>query len=496
MNRLCFGLCCGWLAICLVAPAMGKDRDRFDFADSPPLPQRNPEADQARSDADQAYQKGEYRRVIELADRLLAAFPTDNPHVAYYHRASAKIELGRQARSAKEIRDGIADARQAISMAENRYRWLYIPYLFGLTSLAEIEGRPEHADLAIQAVGPLLEQPTGEGFTSHDKANLYYQRALAHSSRRNLKAAAADWSQAVQLNPHHLGAHIQRADAYVRLGQTADADVAYGDAVRRFPATPLVINARGTFRRGTGDLAGAVADFSRAVQIDPQFAVGYVNRGLCLAEQNNAQAAEADYALALRQKLDAGTQALALRLRAQARLSLGNAAGSIADYTSALRLNPQDAGLYEERGFAQYFQRDYAAALADFSKVLQLDPNFVRIIPWQALALSRLGKTADVKAQFARVAELRPAPNAWVARLCEFLDERIKPQELIDAAGEFGESGKQARLCEAHYFMGQKKRLVDEEGPAVEQFRQAVATQAFTLAAYRGSRFELGAFSK
>lgn len=473
--------------------ARDRDQDNFNFSS---IPQRNPAADQARNEADQAYQRGEYQKVIELADRLLASFPADNPHVAYHLRASARIELGRQAGSAKQVRDGITDARTALASAGNQYRWLYVPYIYGLASLAEIERRPEHAEMALKVVGPILAQPTGEGFSTDDKANLYFQRGMAYAAKQDLKSAAADWSEAIRLNPQHLTAHMKLAEAYVQMGQPKAAVAAFDSAARQFPSNAIVFNNRATFRRGTGDLDGAVADFSRAVQFDRQFAMAYFNRGLCLAEQNNPRAAEADYGEALKFQLDPATQLLAYRLRAQSRLSQGNAAGALTDYAAALRVNPRDATLYEERGFVGIFKKDFAAAIADFDKALQLDPNLARVIPWRALALARAGKTAEAKAQLSRVAELKASEIAWVVKLCEFLDDRISEGDLLAAVTEFGETGKQARLCEARYFIGQKKVLAAEDAAAAEQFREAVATKVYPLSAYRGARYELGEFSR
>ena len=69
----------------------------------------------------------------------------------------AKVELGRIDRSGKQIRDAIADARQGIILAGNEFPWVHIPYLYGLTTLAE--NRREHADLAIKVVTPVLQLP-------------------------------------------------------------------------------------------------------------------------------------------------------------------------------------------------------------------------------------------------------------------------------------------------------------------------------------------------
>lgn len=471
-----------------------RDQDRDDFA--PPLPaQKNPEADRNRAEAEQAYQKGDFRRVVEIANLLLATYPTDNPHVAYYWRASAQVELGRQARSARQVRDGIADARQGIGLEGKRFAWLYIPYLYGLSSLTELEKRSDHATLAIQVATPLLQRPIGTDFTADDKAQLYFQRAVAQTAKKDLAAATLDYTEAIKLNPQHVGAHINRAEALAAQRRTKDAIAAYDEAVRQFPNLLVAHNNRGNLRQSVGDLDGAIGDFTRALQIDPKFGVGYINRGHCLARQNSPQAAEGEFAQALQQTMDAPMQGVAYRFRAVARLSQGNTEGALADYAAAMKLAPRDATLYEERGCARFFARDFPGAAADFAKALEINPQLVRLIPWQAVALARGGKTAEARATLDAARNAKSAPPAWIAKLDAYLAEQITEPDLLAAAAELTpETEKSQRLCEARFFIGQKKLLANEPDAAAEQFREALATKSFAATAFRGARFELNDF--
>ena len=323
-----------------------RDRDSEERNDDRPSP---PEVLEARAKADTSYQQGDYAKVIELTNWLIDNFPTDNVHFAYHLRASAKIELGKVAGSAKQVREGISDARAGIGLAGVKYPWLHIPYLYGLTALAEIEHRPEHAEMAIKAVTPVLAYAATKEFTEDDRAQLYYQRGLAYTAKRDFKLAAADFSQAVKLSPQLLGAHIKHAESLAALGRSKEALAAYDECVAEFPANLLAYNERGEFKRTTGDLEGAVSDFTRCLAIDSKFAIGYINRGRSLMQQNSPQAAEGDFSEALKLKLDAGTAVLARRLRAVARLGQGNTAAAITDLSAALKANPQDPTLYEER---------------------------------------------------------------------------------------------------------------------------------------------------
>ncbi len=452
-----------------------------------------PQVLETRSRADQSYQRGDYPKVIELTNWLIQNYPNDNPYFAYHLRASAKVELGRASGSAKQVRDGISDARQALATHGTAYPWLHIPYLYGLSSLAEIERRPEHADLAIKVVTPVLNFPLKKDYSKDDRANLFYQRGLAYAAKRDYKSAVADQEETIRQMPLHLGAHIKRAEALEAMGQIKQALAALDDSVAKFPNEVLVFNERGKLRRMTGDLEGAVDDFSHCLSIDPKFLIGYLNRGLCLAEQNNPQAAEGEYSEALKLS-PAGPQALlAYRLRAAARLCQGNAAGSLEDYSAALKADPQNAALYEERGYARYFHKAFAEAVADFAKARQLNPQLSQLVPWESLAQARAGQAAEARALLQTTQAAKTPPSGWTAKVCSYLLDDAGEQELMDAAGSEAKI-KDKLLCEAHYFVGQKQLLRDDGAKAAEHFREALGAKAYELSAYRGARYELDDF--
>ncbi len=478
-------------SVVAIAEAAFQESDPFGPS---PVSTSPPQVLEVRSRADTSYQRGDYAKVVELANWLIQNYPNDNAYVAYHLRASARVELGRASGSAKLVREGISDARQALASQGSAYPWLHIPYLYGLSSLAEIERRPDHADLAIKVVTPVLNFPLKKDYTKDDRANLFYQRGLAYAAKRDYKSAAADQEEAIHEVPLHLGAHIKRAEALEAMGQTKAALAALDDSVAKLPNDVLVFNERGKLRRTTGDLEGAIDDFSHCLSIDSKFLVGYLNRGLCLAEQNSPQAAEGDYSEALKLNPGGAQAPFAHRLRAAARLAQGNSAGSVEDYSAALKADPQNATLYEERGYARYFQKKFAEAIADFTKSRQLNPELSQLIVWQSLAQARAGQAAEARAFLQTALADKAPPSGWTAKVCNYLLDEANEEALMDAAAGAEAKVKEKVLCEAHYFVGQKQLLRDDAAKAAEYFRQAIDSKAYELSAYRGSRYELDDF--
>jgi len=480
------------LACLALSPAHGRDRDRKsrdrdDEVESPP------EVVNARSQAQSAYQQGDFAKAIELSDWLIARFPKDHIYVPHYLRGSAKVELGQRQRSAKLLREGIADARQAILLEGQRYPRLHVPYVYGLSSLATLERRPEHAEMAIKVVTPLLSLPQTEDYPADDRANLYYQRGVAYAAKRDLKAAAADYAEAIKISPDHLGAYIKRAETLATLGQPAPALAAYDEAVSRFPNSLLAFNERGSFRKSNGDLDGAISDFTRSLQIDPRMAVGYVNRGSCLVDRNEPLAAEADFSEALKFAADSGTKTLALRLRGSARLAQGNAKGALADFSEALRANPEDGTIYEERALAHFFARNFTIAAADFAHAAKLNPQATHLVFWQALSVARAGQSGEARTLLTTAMAGKSPPTGWTAKIVGFLLDEASEEELLAAAGSDSRL-KNRQLSEARYFAGQKQLLHENAAAAEQHFREAIALNDYLSPSFRGSRYELGEF--
>ncbi len=50
----------------------------------------------------------------------------------------------------KELRDGIEDARESLKIGGGSEVNYYLPYLYGMVSLANIEDKKEHANVALE----------------------------------------------------------------------------------------------------------------------------------------------------------------------------------------------------------------------------------------------------------------------------------------------------------------------------------------------------------
>jgi tetratricopeptide (TPR) repeat protein len=460
------------------------------FAAAPPLPSfgqapagtaKSP-AEQKKSQAEEAYKLGDFDKAIQLTNDVLRTNPND--HVALYLRGSARVEEGLQKRDGQFLRDGIADAREAIRLGGKENSIYYLPYLYGMTNLSIVENRKDHAQVAVQIADQALASKT---LKPDEKANLMYQRGLAKAFLGETDAAVQDFEEAGRLNPQLLAAFTAAADTLARAGRADAAKAAFDRAVKAFPNNALVYNNRGEYLRSVNDTDKAIADLTRAVEIDPNYYYAYTNRGFALMQADNPAAAENDFSASLKLNPD---QPMVYGLRGSARLAQGKFDAAIADHLKATQMVPNNPVALMDLGFAQFFAGKYEEAARNFEKVMELNPNYRHLQPWRVAALEQLGRKDAAQTEYAAVFDKPAESRDWVDNLLAFQYDRINADQLL-AAVDPKEPVRTAQIAEAEYFIGRKLGQQGQAAQAKEAYQKAIQTGAKHLSAYRGAKFAL-----
>ena len=170
-----------------------------------------------------------------------------------------------------------------------------------------------------------------------------------------------------------------------------DVEGAIADCSRAIELDPGLAQAwaqRGAVRYRKGDWDGAIADATRAIELDPGLAEVWANRGSARANK------DADWAGVLSDsskaiELDPGL-ARAWDNRAFARSSTGDVEGAIADATRAIELDPKLANAWQHRGAALLTRGDSEGAIADETKAIELAPGLASA--WGNRAGARLNR--------------------------------------------------------------------------------------------------------
>lgn len=119
----------------------------------------------------------------------------------------------------------------------------------------------------------------------------------------------------------------------------------------------------------SGDLYGAIKDYTKAIQINPNSFVAYNNRGLSKLKLKDFKGAIADYTKAI--EIDPNKE-ISYSHRAMAKSALNDEYGAIADTNKAIELDPSKAVNYYGRGTSKYQLGDYNGACEDAKKAIKL----------------------------------------------------------------------------------------------------------------------------
>jgi hypothetical protein len=117
----------------------------------------------------------------------------------------------------------------------------------------------------------------------------------------------------------------------------------------------------------------SIADFNKAIEINPSDADAYYNRGVVYHGEGQYDQAISDY-----------TKAIEIDPRyANAYNNRGLAYGkgkeqydkAISDFSKAVEINPRHAEAYNNRGFTYYIKGQHDKAISDYSKALEINPT-------------------------------------------------------------------------------------------------------------------------
>jgi tetratricopeptide (TPR) repeat protein len=240
--------------------------------------------------------------------------------------------------------------------------WLMALTIVGSVAHADVLGDCKTGKSGEARIAACSEVIASKTVVPAVRADAFRRRAQAYGERAANREAAADYGEALRLEPASGQAYIGRAQARLAYGETDGAIADLSEALRLGGKSAGLFVARGYAYLLKGNAEGAIADYTAAIQLQPANASAYNNRGL-----------------AHRKK--------------------GDLASALADYSSAVRLNPAFAQAYANRGYVYESQGDKAAAVADLQRAVALDPS----LTGAANGLKRLGQPADVTAQSERL---------------------------------------------------------------------------------------------
>jgi tetratricopeptide (TPR) repeat protein len=151
-----------------------------------------------------------------------------------------------------------------------------------------------------------------------------------------------------------------------------------------------------------GDLWGANQDADNTVRANPQDARAYCCRGMIYKLRDNLAGALADYNTAIR--LDPSCNAYLYR--GKMRQQMGDWQGAIDDFVQALTINPQDLQLLVSLAQAYAARGEHDLALTTLQRVLSIDAKYPAAYLERAQIRLRSEDLAGARADYQMAANL------------------------------------------------------------------------------------------
>jgi tetratricopeptide (TPR) repeat protein len=348
-------------------------------------------------------------------------------------------------------------------------------------------------------------------------AEVHYNRGFLHERLEELDDAIAAHTRAIALNPKFGAAAVRLAKIHGRLGDPSKG-ISVLDSFLRQTEDSIVLFTRGNLRLETRKPADALVDFTRSIELAPDFAPAYTNRGAVLSQLGHPTQALIDFEKALALVPDDPTT---LNQRGNAYRMLNRLDEALRDYAKVVAIAPEDSGVRLNlatihmirsefdaairemtavmnsgtgpemtqyyRGHAYLTSGDLTAAKRDLEAYVANHPDDVYASMMLYITLARWGeRRANVLA-----AHAKEKPAEWSDHLARRVAGVSNDEELFAAVDSGSPGEATGRLCEAHYYLAQLRLIEGDRSSARKHFEAALATNEINYLEHQGSVGEL-----
>jgi tetratricopeptide (TPR) repeat protein len=246
-------------------------------------------------------------------------------------------------------------------------------------------------------------------------------RAALEGARRTANVRLETWC--------HNGLGVVYAD----LGHHEEAIAEYQRAIELDPQYAFPHNGLGTVYEDLGHHEEAIAEYQRAAELDPQRAYPHNNLGNIYRDLGRYEEAIAECQQAI--KLDP-QDAYPHNNLGNVYYDLGRYEEAIAKYQRAIELDPQHAYLHKNLGDGYRVLGRHDEAIAEYQRAIEFDPQFAYAYDNMAEIFSQRGEYERARDLYQKSLELQPRlkPHIGLARVYRHLGQEEKFREHIEQA--------------------------------------------------------------
>jgi len=179
----------------------------------------------------------------------------------------------------------------------------------------------------------------------------------------------------------------------------------WDDVISKYDYAELAYNNRGFAYANVGKLDKAIADYSRAIEIDPNYTMAFANRGNAYGIIGQWDKAKVDFSRMI--EIDP-KNATAWYNQGLANANLGKLDKAIADYSRAIGIELKYTDAYNNRGVVYVELGQYDKAIADCSKAIEIDPKYAKAYYNLGVVYGNLGQWDKAIFAYSKAIEIDP----------------------------------------------------------------------------------------
>ncbi len=263
------------------------------------------------------------------------------------------------------------------------------------------------------------------------------------------------------------------------------------DAVAAYPNEPLAYVGRGLMLDSLNRPDDAVADYTKAIELDPEDIGAYFNRAGVYRRLGDFDKALEDYTTNI--ELDP-TIPESYFIRAEVYIEINDNDSALADYNHVIQMDPNSVEGYINRGLF-YENSGYPnEALQDYQHALKIDPQNGEAHVGIGNFYQNEDKPDEALTEYNRAIELNPQDTiAYLTRADLYLSQEEYDKAIADYQQVIRIDPK---YTNAYYNIGSIYFLQGELEFAIEAFTQAISTDATYKIAYHDRAFTYSQMDK
>ncbi|MDB9389879.1 serine protease [Microcystis aeruginosa] len=251
-----------------------------------------------------------------------------------------------------------------------------------------------------QAINTLPKREDLKNFHS----SILQLQSVVYRSLENYEQALTVINQAISLVPNNPNYYNEKWGILSRLKRYDEGLAAITQAINLAPRAAWYVN-RGILYQDLQKYDLALADWNKAIEINPNYALAYNNRGGLYHNQQKYDLALSDInkAIEINRNLAEAYYNRGLLYYDQQKYEL-----ALADYSKAIDINPNLAEAYNNRGLLHRDLQKYDLALSDYSKAIDINPNYAEAYGNRGNLYSDLGKYDLALSDYSKAIRINP----------------------------------------------------------------------------------------